>query len=291
VSVVTTPGHEAVPLLANTVSDALQLTTERLAEAGIETARVDAEHLLAHVLRTGRAGLYAASRRRLSVEEERAFDVLVARRARREPLAYVVREWGFRRLILEVDPRVLVPRPETEIVVERALALLGHSEAPRVLDVGTGSGAIALAIADEHPGALVTGIDASGHALAVARMNVSRTGLAVELRREDLFDGLPPGPWDLVVSNPPYVGPDEIDLLEPEVRDWEPRAALVGDGATEAVATGARGALAAGGALVLEAHADRAFAVADLLRGSGFVDVLVTRDLSGRPRVVEGRRP
>ena len=114
-------------------------------------------------------------------------------------------EWGFRRLTLNVDPRALIPRPETEILVDRALVLLAGRERPRVLDVGTGSGAIALAIADEHPGAVVTGFDCSPDALALAAENVARTGLAVELLQGDLFDGLPGGPWDLVVSNPPYV--------------------------------------------------------------------------------------
>jgi release factor glutamine methyltransferase len=242
------------------------------------------------VLSTTRSGLYADSRRELTDEGSSTLESLVARRARREPLAYVLGEWGFRRLTLAVDSRVLVPRPETEVVVERGLALVAGIEAPRVLDVGTGSGAIALAVADEHAGALVTGIDASEEALAVARENARRTGLRVELHRVDLFDGLPPGPWDLVVSNPPYVGPDEIDGLEPEVRDWEPRAALVGEGATESVAASALDVLVESGALVLEASAHGAAGVADLLRGLGYEDVAVTRDLAGRPRVVEGKR-
>jgi release factor glutamine methyltransferase len=203
----------------------------------------------------------------------------------------VLGEWGFRRLTLAVDSRVLVPRPETEVVTERALALLHGVEAPRVLDVGTGSGAIALSIADERPGALVTGIDASEDALAVAWENARRTGLRVSLQRADLFEGLPAGPWDLVVSNPPYVGPDEIETLQPEVREWEPRSALVGEGATEAVATTARDVLEEHGALVLETAAARVDRVAALLRELGYEDVVVTRDLAGRPRVVEGRRP
>ena len=196
-------------------------------------------------------------------------------------------EWGFRRLTLNVDRRVLVPRPETEVVVERCLARLVEVGDADVLDVGTGSGAIALSIADEHPGARVTGIDVSTGALEVAGANALRNGLAVELHAWDLFTGLPSGPWDLVVSNPPYVLPEEIETLEPEVREWEPRQALVGVGATEAVARGALDVLRPGGALVLEVAAGDAARVTSLLRGLEYADILVTPDLAGRDRVVE----
>jgi release factor glutamine methyltransferase len=249
---------------------------------------VDAELLLAHVLETTRSSLLVDPDRTLPDEAVAELEELVVRRERREPLAYVLGEWGFRRLTLKVDSRVLIPRPETEVVVERCLALVAEVAEPRVLDVGTGSGAIALAIADEHPGARVTGIDASADALAVARGNVIGTSLGVELVEWDVFSGLPEGPWDLIVSNPPYVRPHEIDDLQPEVRDWEPRLALVGDGATEAVARGALGALRAGGALVLEVAGGDAGRVAGLLRELGYTGVAVTRDLSGRDRVVEG---
>ena len=266
----------------------LDNASHRLGGAGCETPRVDAEILLAHVLGTTRSRLRAEPDRLLSDEVLAALEELVARRERREPLAYVLGEWGFRRLTLKVDRRVLVPRPETEIVVGRCLSLIAGSNEPRVLDVGTGSGAIALAIADEYPGARVTGIDASADALAVARGNALNASLAVELLEWDLFTGLPAGPWDLIVSNPPYVRPNEIELLEPEVRDWEPRAALVGDGATEAVARGSSEVLGAGGALVLEVADGDASRVAELLRELGYTGVAVTRDLSGRDRVVEG---
>ena len=196
-------------------------------------------------------------------------------------------EWGFRRLTLNVDRRVLVPRPETEVVVERCLACLVEVGDADVLDVGTGSGAIALSIADEHPGARVTGIDVSTGALEVAGANALRNGLAVELHAWDLFAGLPSGPWDLVVSNPPYVLPEEIETLEPEVREWEPRQALVGVGATEAVARGALDVLRPGGALVLEVAAGDAARVASLLGALGYTDISATQDLAGRDRVVE----
>jgi release factor glutamine methyltransferase len=272
------------------VRDALEVATDLLTKAGCETPRVDAELVLAHVLDRTRSALHADSRRALSAAELSRFDALVARRARREPVAYLLGEWGFRRLVLSVDRRVLVPRPETETVVERALALLRGLPAPCVLDVGTGCGAIALAIADEHRGARVTALDSSSDALALARENAERLGLAVELVRLDLFEGLPEGPWNLVVSNPPYVRPDEVDALPPEVRGWEPRAALVGEGATEAIAQAATGVLTENGALVLETADGDAGRVAALLSELGFEAVRVTSDLSGRERVVEGRR-
>jgi release factor glutamine methyltransferase len=271
-----------------TVDAALRDGAARLQELGVESPRVDAELLLAHVLGTTRSGLRADGRRELDPEQHATFAALLARRATREPLAYVLGDWGFRRLALKVDRRVLVPRPETEIVVERCLARLAGLDAPRVLDVGTGSGAIALAIADEHRGARVTGMDASADALEVARENAARTGLDVELVEGDLFAGLPAGMWHLVVSNPPYVLPADIETLEPEVRDWEPRAALVGEGATEAVAENARAVLRPGGALVLEVADGSAERIAKLLGDLGYVDITTTRDLAGRERVLEG---
>ena len=270
------------------VARALPETTQRLASAGCETPRVDAEILVAHVLGVARSELVLEPARKVSRREEKELDRLVSRREAREPLAYVLGEWGFRRLMLAVDRRVLVPRPETEVVVERCLARLSGIAEPRILDVGTGSGAIALAVADEHPGALVTGIDASPDALEVAGANALRTKLAVTLREWDLFHGLPEGPWDLVVSNPPYVLPEEIDVLEPEVRDWEPRDALIGVGTTEAVARGALAVLDEGGALVLEVAAADAARVAALLGDLGYVEVTTNTDLTGRDRVVEG---
>ena len=273
-----------------TVGRALADTTERLSAAGCESPGVDAEILLAHVVGVTRSQLSLESSRKLAKDEKRSLELLVARRAAREPLAYVLGEWGFRRLTLAVDRRVLVPRPETEVVVERCLARLAGLEAPHVLDVGTGSGAIALAIADEHPGARVMGIDASPAALEVAGANAVHCGLAVELREWDLFSGLPEGPWDLVVSNPPYVLPSEIDSLEPEVRDWEPRAALVGVGATEAVARGGLAVLPLGGAIVLEIAAHGGARVTALLTELGYAEVATTRDLAGRDRVVEAVR-
>jgi release factor glutamine methyltransferase len=269
---------------------ALAETSERLTRAGCESPEVDAEILVAHVLGASRSELALEGSRKLSRKENEALERLVSRRSAREPLAYVLGEWGFRRLTLGVDRRVLVPRPESEVVVERCLAIVAGRAEPRVLDVGTGSGAIALSNADEQTGARVTGGEACAGALEVAGANTLRTGLAVELREWDLFAGLPDGPWDLVVSNPPYVLPEEIELLEPEVRDWEPREALVSVGATEAVARGAAEVLRPGGALVLEVAAGDAPRVQAMLGDLEYEDVTTTRDLAGRDRVVEGVR-
>ena len=263
-----------------TAAEALADTTRLLAAAGVPTPRVDAELLVAHVLGTSRTGVYSADG---SVDEARLRDI-VGRRAHREPLAYVLGEWGFRRLVLKTDRRALVPRPETEVVVDRCLALLEGLPAPRVLDVGVGSGAIALALADEAPHARVTGVDTSPDALALARENADGLGVPVELR-EGGFEAATEG-WDLVVSNPPYVLPDEIDQLEPEVRDWEPRDALVGEGLHEQLAAAARTEW-----LVLEVAPTRAADVAGALERLGYEDVRVTPDLTLLERVVEGRRP
>jgi release factor glutamine methyltransferase len=272
-----------------TIEDVLRASTEHLAAKDADNPRLDAERLLAHALGLQRVELYMHHDRPLTEAELDAARALLARRAGGEPLQYVLGEWGFRGLTLRVDGRALIPRPETETVVERCLALIAGREEPRVLDVGTGSGAIALAIADEHPGARVTALDVSDDALALAKENAERTGLAVELRRHDLFDGLPGEQWDLVVSNPPYVLEDELPTLPSDVVAWEPGVALVGRGHTDAVVRDAARALRRGGALVLEVHEGGAAAVASLLESHGFVDVRTTADLAGRDRVVEGR--
>ena len=208
------------------------------------------------------------------------------RRGRREPLAYVLGDWDFRRLTLATDARALVPRPETEIVVERCLALLDGSEAPRILDVGTGTGAIALALKHERPDARVTATDISPAALALARANAEHHGLEVDLVEADLLTGLQ-GPFDLVVSNPPYVLADELAGLEPEVRDWEPELALRDAGQTAALMEAARDVL--DGWLVLEVHERLAGELAERLAALGYVGATISLDLGGRERVVEAR--
>ena len=236
---------------------------------------------------------YAELDRALTPEQEAAFEANVARRVRREPLAYILGEWGFRRLTLRTDRRALIPRPETEVVVERALEHIRGIEQPKVLDVGTGTGAIALAIADEVPDARVTAIDVSPDALALARENLELTGVngRVRLVEHDLTFGLGNADFDLVVSNPPYVEPDELETLQPEVRDWEPHVALVAAGATAKLAAASRDALRPGGWLVLETAAGAGERVERVLTELGFEDVTITPDLAGRDRVAEGRWP
>jgi release factor glutamine methyltransferase len=258
------------------IRDALRDAENRLATAGVDTPRVDAELLLAHVAGTTRSGLYA----QLDREVDGALEPLLRRREAREPLAYVLGEWGFRRLVLKTDERALVPRPETEIVVERCLALLDHHVSPRVLDIGVGSGAIALALKDERPDAIVVGVDVSHDALALARENADRLGLDVELR-EGTIDAAREG-WDLVVSNPPYV--DSLDGLQPELR-YEPEQALVGNGLQERIAAAASTRF-----VVFEVGDGQAAELADSLRAAGYDEVRITPDLAGVDRVVEGRR-
>jgi release factor glutamine methyltransferase len=255
--------------------EAIAEAERRFAAAGIDTPRVDAELLVAHALGVSRTQLYAGLDRDVN-----GIEPLLARREAREPLAYVLGEWGFRRLVLKTDARALVPRPETEIVVERALALLEGTTGPRVLDVGVGSGAIALALKQERPDARVTGVDSSAEALSLARENAERLGLDVELRPggiEAAGEG-----WDLVVSNPPYV--ESLDGLQPEL-GHEPEVALVGSGLHELLAEAARTH-----ALVLEVGAGQARPVAATLRSLGYQQVRITPDLAEIDRVVEGLR-
>ena len=258
-----------------TVREALAAAEQRLTTAGVDTPRVDAELLVAHVLGMTRTQVYADLTRRVD-----GLEPLLARRERREPLAYVLGEWGFRRLTLKTDARALVPRPETEIVVERALALLDGTSAPRVLDVGVGSGAIALALKDERPDAQVTGVDVSEDALA----SPARTHSGWASTSSCGVDGVETAGegWDLVVSNPPYV--DSLAGLQPELR-YEPEVALVGSGLHEPLAGArtyrrarARGRRRAGGG-------GRRCA-----RVAGYRGVRITPDLAGIDRVVEGVR-
>ena len=272
-----------------TLGEVLRLAADHLAKTS-ETARLDAELLLAHVLGRSRIELYTDFDRPLDENEVSEFRELVRRRSQHEPVAYILGEWGFRRLTLLVDERALIPRPETEIVVERCLERLRGIDRPAVLDVGTGTGAIALAIADEHGGARVTAIDVSADALALARANVERTGIPIELLEHDLDQGLPGGPYDLVVANPPYVDPADLHGLMPDVREYEPHVALVGVGATDAISRSAKDVLRPGGWLVLEVGEGHAEETLQRLDELGYHDGRATPDLAGRERVVEARR-
>ena len=273
-----------------TAREVLAEAAAELERAGVPSPRVDAEWLLADALGVSRTALYADGTEALTDDVLRVFRDSLARRAAREPLAYVLGEWGFRNLTLNVDENVLIPRPETEVLVERCLGLLAPLAEPCVLDVGVGSGAIALAIAHEHPGARVVATDHSASALAVAEKNRGRIGAGdrVELVEGELFAGLE-GPFDLVVSNPPYVDPGEVAALQPEVRLYEPREALVATGVTERIADGAPAVLVPGGALVLEVADGMAGRIAADLEQRGYEQVTITEDLAGRERVVDGR--
>jgi release factor glutamine methyltransferase len=269
-----------------TLGDVLRGATEYLGGRGIDTARVDAELLLARALGLSRIELYTQHDRPLSDAERTAARALVQRRGLREPLAYVLGDWDFRRLTLKTDRRALVPRPETEIAVERCLVLLEGAEAPRIADVGTGTGAIALALKQERPDAVVVATDVSAEALELARENAEANALDVRFVHGDLLEGVD-GPLDLVVSNPPYVRAGEIDALEPEVRDWEPRGALVDEGQTVRLARSAQSVLE--GWLVLEVHEERARLLSGELAKLGYRGVSIALDLAGRERVLEGR--
>jgi release factor glutamine methyltransferase len=269
-----------------TLAEVLKGATEYLAGRGIDTARVDAELLLARALGLSRIELYTQHDRPLTDAERTAARELVQRRGQREPLAYVLGDWDFRRLTLKTDRRALVPRPETEIVVERCLALLDGIEAPRVVDVGTGTGAIALALKQERPDATVVATDVSADALALARENAEANELDVRFVEGDLLAGVE-GPLDLVVSNPPYVGAEELDGLEPEVRDWEPRGALADEGQTLRLARDARSVLE--GWLVLEVHEERAQMLSDELAKLGYRGIAVGLDLAEKERMLEAR--
>src|SRR5215218_2140524 len=270
--------------VAGSVREALAAATDALRAARVESARLDAELLLAEATGLDRAGLAAEPGRGVDAVAARAFGAAVRRRVAREPIAYILGRKGFRRIELAVDRRVLIPRPETELLVEVAL------EPSTVLDVGTGSGAIALAVADEVPEAAVLATDTSLDALAVARANRDRLGVAVGLSHGTLPDD--PG-VELLVANLPYVSEAEWRDLAPEIARYEPREALVA-GATglEAIDT-LLGELAIAArrpaAIALEVGERQAATVAELVRRAGFEAVETRRDLAGVERVVVGR--
>jgi release factor glutamine methyltransferase len=279
----------------NTVRDALDAAVDALDAAGCDIARLDAEILLASATGWDRAKLAAEPEARLPVGASREFGEMVRRRVRREPVAYILGRKGFRRIELLVDRRVLIPRPETELLVELALELRPE----QVLDVGTGSGAIALAVADELEDARVTAIDTSFDAVRVAQSNTERLGLTdrvdVVLRGPSSLKGADPdgSPFDLLLANLPYVSEGEWEDLAPEIREYEPRDALVsGPTGLEAIQalTEELLALAPRPAVVaLEVGAEQAEAVAALIKAAGYAEVEVRSDLGGHDRVVIGR--
>ena len=277
-----------------TVLKLLRWTADYFAGRGIDNPRLDAELLLADTLGFDRVGLYLNFERPLLADELAAFREQVKRRANREPLAYILGMTEFWSLPLKVTPAVLIPRPDTELLVEQALPRL--TGAARVLDVGTGSGALAIALAHERPECTVTAIDLSPAALAVAAENARSNGVAerIEFFRSDLA-ALPMGPFALVVANPPYIPGGELASLMPEVRDFEPHLALDGgaDGldAYRALARQADAVLAPGGWLLVEVGIDQAAAVMRLFAAAGLAEIFTSRDLAGIERVVGARKP
>ena len=287
-----------------TVGDALGAATDALVAMGVPEARLDAEVLLAAASGRGRASLIADPSGPVPPAVARLYGEFVRRRLRREPVAYIVGTKGFRRIELAVDRRVLVPRPETELLVEVAL----ERRPGRVLDVGTGSGAIALALADELPEARIVATDTSPGALEVARANAERLSLGERVHFE--VGTVPEGEaFDLVIANLPYVAERDWAGLEPEVTQWEPREALLAgedgldayrellapmsDGPAECLRptfSDAPEVLAGTAAVAVEIGEGQAVEVAELMRDAGFAEVSVREDLAGIERVVVGVR-
>jgi release factor glutamine methyltransferase len=275
-----------------------------LAERGLENARLEAELLLAGVLGIARLDLYLQHERPLTEAEVAAFRVAVRRRLRREPLQYILGRAAFRHLLLRVDERVLIPRPETEQLVGAVLewsAARGsgagggaETQALTVLDVGTGSGAIALSLAREGPFRRVVATDVSPAALEVAAANAAEAGLAdrVEFRVGPLWEGVAAGErFDIIVSNPPYIGESERASLAPEVRDWEPALALFGGASglavLEPLIRGAPARLRGGGLLAVEIGFTQAEAVRQIAQATaGYAEVRILQDLAGRERML-----
>jgi release factor glutamine methyltransferase len=275
------------------IGAALARATRLLAPASA-SPRLDAELLLAHVLGIERGRLVALDDRPLAAAEAGAFEALLARRAQGEPVAYLLGRREFWTLTLEVGAGVLVPRPETELVVEIALETLAGRAAPAVLDLGTGSGAIGLAIARERPDASVDLVDANAASLAVAERNRARLGLGnARLLAGDWFAAVPGRRYDLVVANPPYLAADDPHLGTAELAH-EPVAALVagpsGLEALAAIAAKAPTHLVPGGRLVLEHGTTQGAAVRALLGDAGFTEVATRRDLAGHERATAGTR-
>jgi release factor glutamine methyltransferase len=275
------------PLAQTSIRDALDSAVIALTAAGCETPRLDAELLLAAAMGVDRAVIVSDPGRGIEPDAARRFMDFAARRREREPVAYILGSKGFRSIDLAVDARVLIPRPETEHLVEAALEL---PQGARVCDIGTGSGAIALALKAERPDLEVVATDASGDALAVARANAASLGLDVAFFEGDLLADVP-GPLDAVVSNPPYV--EDGAQLAPEIVRFEPALALrAGPDGLDVI----RRLLPAAGAkeartVALEIGAGQADAVSALMGEVGFPDVAVVRDLAGFERVLVGRRP
>jgi release factor glutamine methyltransferase len=280
-------------------------SADYLKSKGVDSPRLDAEHILAHVLGLGRLEMYLQHERPLTARELDAFRPLLKRRAQREPLQYVLGRQAFRTLELEVGPGVLIPRPETESLVEEVLVWARAYVGPTVthatlhgLDIGTGSGVIALSLLAEGPFARFRGVDVSPEAIEVSRRNAEQAGLQArfDLQLGSTFSGVPAGErFDVIVSNPPYVAETQRADLAPEIVDWEPEVALFGgaDGleVIREIVRGAPNHLRPGGLLALEVGLGQAADVATLMERHALVDARVRKDLAGRPRAVLANAP
>ena len=279
----------------SSVSEATQLLTNAFKLAGLDDAQVDARLLVGHALHLDRSQLIAQSDRILEAREISVISALAGRRLKHEPVSRIRGRKEFWDLSLQVTPDVLVPRPETETVVEAALDFVVRGglrmEKLRILDIGTGSGALLLALLHELSNAIGTGTDLSIAALDVARANATQCGLQSRCSFVacDIASGVQ-GPFDLVVSNPPYIAHDEIASLAPEVQNYDPKVALDGGGdglaAYSAIASEARRILAPGGRLFVELGAGQEPAVRALFTNAGLSVGAVRKDLAGIPRVM-----
>lgn len=272
----------------------LQRTTQHFKERGIPSARLDAELLLAHVLQLERVGLYINFDRPLTDDELAALRPLVRRRGSREPLAWILGSRDFWKISLKTPPGVLVPRGDTEVLVEAALAFLPEDQERFVADVGSGTGAVGLSLAWARPKIKLYATDLSPEALAVTKENARALGVEdrVAVLRGPLLEPIPPArPIDVVVSNPPYIPSADIERLAPEIRDHEPRLALDGgpDGLDVYRTLIPAAARRAREAVLVEVGDGQASAVAALFAAAGLVEVRTHADLSGTARVVEGR--
>ncbi|CAN5810014.1 peptide chain release factor N(5)-glutamine methyltransferase [soil metagenome] len=287
------------PVTRSMVGQILDLATADLELSGISGPRSEAEILVGHVLGRRRADLYAGMDRPVTLAQAAELDKMVAARCLGRPLQYITGVQSFRRLALKVGPGVLVPRPETEMLVERCLELLEGVESPRILDVGTGSGAIALSLATERPDCRVSATEISEDAYRWVDLNLELTRLAnVELYFGDLFSPLPKterGNFDLIVSNPPYLSQEVLAAAPAEVREHEPEMALLsGDAGMATCIRIIREAfdwLLPGGRLVIETAGSSQWHDLRIWFAERYQDVKITNDLAGMPRFAEGRKP